>query len=75
MKHENAKPHMASVVKIYLKIDDWEDLSHPLYSAYIAPSDYYLFPSMQSALQNVPHTSFENIENWLDETIERQRLL
>lgn len=69
LQHDTAKPHTASVVKTYLEGQDWEVLSHPPYSPDIAPSDYYLFRSMQSALQDVRFTSYESIKNWLDEWI------
>lgn len=61
LSHDNAQSHTASVVKTYLKIHDWEVLSHPLYSTYIDPSDRYLFRSMRPALQGVRFTSFESI--------------
>lgn len=69
MQHDNAKPHTARIVKTYLEGQDWEVLSHPPYSPDIAASDYYLFRSMQSALQDVRFTSYESINNWLDEWI------
>lgn len=69
MQHDNAKPHTTRVVKTYLEGQDWEVLSHPPYSPDIAPSDYYLFRSMRSALQDVRFTSYESIKNWLDEWI------
>ena len=45
--HDNARPHVAKVVKKYLKMLKWDVLSHPLYSPDIAPSDYWLFRRMQ----------------------------
>ncbi|EFN81837.1 Histone-lysine N-methyltransferase SETMAR, partial [Harpegnathos saltator] len=44
------KPHTAEDVKRYLDGQDWEVLLHPPYSPDIAPSDYYLFRTMQSDL-------------------------
>ena len=49
-QHDNARPHTAKVVKTYLNGQDWEVLPHSLYSPDIAPSDYYLFRTMQSDL-------------------------
>lgn len=68
-QHDNAKPHTVNVVKNYLQGQDWEVLSHPLYSPDIAPSDYHLFRLMQLALQDVRFTSYESIKKWLDEWI------
>ncbi|KAG5317865.1 MOS1T transposase, partial [Pseudoatta argentina] len=41
--HDNARPHVAKPVKIYLETLKWEVLPHPLYSSDIAPSDFHLF--------------------------------
>ena len=38
--HDNARPHVAKVVKKYLETLKWDVLLHPLYSPDIAPSDY-----------------------------------
>ena len=43
--HDNARPHVAVLVKTYLKTLKWEVLPHP-YSPDIVPSDYHLFRSM-----------------------------
>lgn len=67
--HDNAKPHTAIVVKNYLEGQDWEVLAHPPYSPDIAPSDYYLFRTMQNDLTNVRFHSYEEIEKWLDDWI------
>jgi len=56
--HDNARPHVAKVVKTYLETlkpsQCWDVLSHPPYS----PSDYWLLRRMQQV------TSFAEIENW-----------
>lgn len=69
LQQDNAKPHTSRVVKTYLDGQNWEVLAHPPYSPDIAPSDYYLFRSMQSALQDVRFTSYDSIRNWLVEWI------
>jgi len=45
--HDNARPHVAKVVKKYLETLKWDVLLHPPYSPDIAPSDYWLFRKMQ----------------------------
>jgi len=45
--HDNARPHVAKVVKKYLETLKWDVLPHPPYSPDIAPSDYWLFRRMQ----------------------------
>ena len=68
-QHDNARPHTAKVVKTYLNGQDWKVLPHPLYSPDIAPSDYYLFRTMQSDLTGERFTSYESIKIWLDNWI------
>jgi len=46
LQHDNARSHVAKLVKTYLETLKWEVLSHPPYSPDIAPSDYHLFRSM-----------------------------
>jgi len=46
--HDNARPHVAEVVKKYLETLKWDVLSP--YSPDIAPSDYWLFQRMQHDL-------------------------
>lgn len=41
--HDNARLHVAKVVKKYLETLKWDILPHPPYSLDIAPSDYWLF--------------------------------
>ncbi|GFS49660.1 hypothetical protein TNCV_4343931 [Trichonephila clavipes] len=48
--HDNAQPHTAIVTQQKLNALGWEVLGHSLYSSDIAPSDYYLFRSLQSYL-------------------------
>lgn len=64
--HDNARPHVEKSVKNYLENSGWEVLPHPPYSPDLAPSDYYLFRSMQNALTRIRFTSVEGIRNWLD---------
>jgi len=63
--HDNARPHVAKVVKTYLETLKWDILPHPPYSPDIAPSDYWLFRRMQHDLAGHRFTSFAEIENWL----------
>ncbi|KAG5319810.1 MOS1T transposase, partial [Pseudoatta argentina] len=55
--HDNARPHVAKVVKKYLKTLKWDVLPHPPYSPDIAPSDYWLFRRMQHDLASHRFTS------------------
>ena len=64
--HDNARPHVAIPVKIYLENSGWKVLPHPPYSPDLVPSDYYLCRSMQNALTGIRLTSGQGIKNWLD---------
>ena len=50
LQHDNARPHIAGITIEKLKQFGWEVLPHPPYSPDIAPSDYYLFRSLQNFL-------------------------
>ncbi|KAG5316286.1 MOS1T transposase, partial [Pseudoatta argentina] len=67
--HDNARPHVARIVKKYLETLKWDVLPHPPYSPDIAPSDYWLFRRMQHDLASHRFTSFAEIENWLQNWI------
>ena len=69
LQDDNARPHVAKPVKIYLETLKWEVLPHPMYSPDTTPSDYYLFWSMAHGLADQQFRSYENIEKWLDSWI------
>ncbi|UYV76611.1 hypothetical protein LAZ67_14001442 [Cordylochernes scorpioides] len=60
-QHDNARPHVAKVVKETL-----EALPHPLYSPDIAPSDYHMFCSMTHGLAEQHFNSYEEAKNWVN---------
>ncbi len=66
LQHDNARPHVANVVKTYLETLKWEVLSHPPYSPDLAPTDYHLFRSMTHGLEDVHFSSYEEAKNWID---------
>lgn len=64
--HDNARPHVANQVKNYLENIKWDVLPHAAYSPDLAPSDYYLFRSMQHGLSEKHFHSYEEVKIWLD---------
>ena len=63
--HDNARPHVAKVVKKYLETLKWDVLPHSPYSPDIALSDYWLFRKVYD-LANHRFISFENwLQNWI----------
>lgn len=69
LQHDNARPHVAQVVKTYLETLKWDVLPHPPYSPDIAPSDYYLFRSMTHGLAEQHFRSYQEAKNWVDSWI------
>ncbi|UYV62912.1 hypothetical protein LAZ67_2002436 [Cordylochernes scorpioides] len=65
-QHDNARRHVAKVVKETLEALQWDVLPHPLYSPDIAPSDYHLFRSMTHGLAEQHFTSYEEAKNWVN---------
>ncbi|EGI58342.1 Mariner Mos1 transposase, partial [Acromyrmex echinatior] len=66
---DNARPHVAKVVKTYLETLKWKVLSHPPYSPDVALSDYHLFRSMAHDLADQHFRSYEEVKNWIDSWI------
>ena len=69
LQHDNARPHVAKVVKTYLGTLKWEVLPHPPYSPDVAPSNYHLFRSMTHSLADQHFWSYEEVKNWIDSWI------
>lgn len=68
-QHDNARPHVAKIVKDQLEELGWEILPHPPYSPDVAPSDYHLFRSMASDLAKEQFNSETEVRNWIDRWI------
>ncbi|EGI64426.1 Mariner Mos1 transposase [Acromyrmex echinatior] len=69
--HDNARPHVAIIVKQTLMDLEWEVLPHPAYSPDLASSDYHLmFRSMQHALEDTHFHNYSEVENWIAEWID-----
>ena len=64
--HDNARPHVAQVVKATFQELDWEAFRHLLYSPDLAPTDYYLFCSLSNHMRGVTFDNEENLKNWLN---------
>lgn len=64
--HDNARPHVAKVVKEYLQTLKWDILPHPPYSPDLAPSDYHLFRSMAHDLAEKHFNSYDECKKWID---------
>lgn len=67
--HDNARPHVAKVVKETLEALRWEVLPHAPYSPDCAPSDYHLFRSMAQALAEERFNTYEDVAKWTSDWI------
>lgn len=65
--HGNARPHTSLMTRQKLTDLGWEVLTHPPYSPDLAPSDYYLFRSLQNSLDGLKLTSKEDCEKHLSQ--------
>ena len=66
LMHDNARPHVAALVKTYMETLEQEVLPHPPYSPDIAPSDFHLFRLMTHGLSEQHFSSYGNNKNWVD---------
>ena len=62
LQHDNARPHVAKVVKTYLETLKWEVLPHSPYSPDVAPSDCHMFQSMAHGLADQHFRSYEEVK-------------
>ncbi|GFW68549.1 histone-lysine N-methyltransferase SETMAR [Trichonephila clavipes] len=66
---DNARPHISLVTRQKLLQLEWDTMPHPPYSPDLAPSDYYLFRSLQNLLDGKTFTLNEEVKNHLDQFI------
>ncbi|GFY11891.1 histone-lysine N-methyltransferase SETMAR [Trichonephila clavipes] len=64
---DNARPHTSLVTRQKLLQLEWDTMPHPPYSPDLAPSDYYLFRSLQNFLDGKTFTSNEEVKNHLNQ--------
>ena len=69
MLHDNARRHTAAQTALTINNPGWKLLSHPLYSPYLAPSDFHLCGPLKEFMRD---TKFESdnevrsvVSNWL----------
>ncbi|KAG6798339.1 Ammar1 transposase [Apis mellifera caucasica] len=63
--HDNARPHISLVTRQKLLELGWDVLPHPPYSPDLAPSDYFLFRSLQNSLNGKNFNNDDDIKSYL----------
>ena len=61
--HDNATPHKSLATRQKLLRHGWEVMLHPPYSPDLAPSDYYLFRSLQNSLNGKTFNDDEAVKS------------
>ncbi|GFW76638.1 histone-lysine N-methyltransferase SETMAR [Trichonephila clavipes] len=63
--HDNARPHTSLVTRQKLLELGWDVLPHPPYSPDHAPSDYFLFRSLQNSLNGKNFNNDDDVKSYL----------
>ncbi|GFT09067.1 histone-lysine N-methyltransferase SETMAR [Trichonephila clavipes] len=63
--HDNARPHTSLVTRQKLFELGWDVLPHPPYSPDLAPSDYFLFRSLQNSLNGKNFNNDDDVKLYL----------
>ncbi len=60
--HDNARPHSAAIVELFLAKKGVTQLSRPPYSPDLIPLDYFTFPKLKLELKGNHYASIEDIQ-------------
>lgn len=66
LQQDNARPHVSKSTKEFIKNLNWELLEHPPYSPDIAPSDFYLFRSLECYLRGKCFADHDALKNGIN---------
>ena len=67
--HDNARLHTEKMTTALLDSLGWQVLPHPAYSPDLAPSDFYLFRSLQHHLTDNHFKTIDDVNNSITEFI------
>ena len=65
IQYDNARPHTSLVTRQKLLELGWDVLPYPPYSPDLAPSDYFLFRSLQNSLNGKNFNNDDDIKSYL----------
>jgi histone-lysine N-methyltransferase SETMAR len=67
--HDNAKPHVAKIVKTYIENEGIITIDHPPYSPDLAPCDFWLFSKIKRELSS--HPDVESLKSEITEVLQK----
>lgn len=70
--HDNARPHVAGVVKTQLAKFKWETLQHPPYSPDLSPCDFHIFGKLKKHLKGTRFVSDDAVMESVTDFFNRQ---
>ena len=62
LQQDTARPHSTKIIQQKVRELGWEVLAHPIYSPDIAPSNYYLFRSLQYFLVGKKFADYDHVK-------------
>ena len=63
--HDNARPHIANLVRDKLEKFDWETLKNPPYSPDLSPCDFHIFCDLEKDIRGLRFNSDEVVQEWV----------
>ena len=70
--HDNARPHVAKLIRHLLDQFRWKVFGHPPYSPDLAPSDYHLFPDLKKALGGKHFSTSEEVKKFVADYFQKK---
>ena len=68
--HDNARPHVASVVKTFLADANVSVIDHPPYSPDLSPCDYFLFSRLSKMMAGKKSDNLDQLFNRIQENLQ-----
>jgi len=72
LQHDNARPHTSAATRGAIQRLDFSVLPLPLYSPYLAPSDFHLFPKLKEHLKGQHFGCDEEVKSAVRKWFQKQ---
>ena len=63
--HDNARPHILSLVRDKLQRFGWETLQHPPYFPDLSPCDFHIFSDLKIDIRGRRFHSDKEVQEWV----------